>query len=144
MSLIVNEHYVIDKYPTYCGGCPFHLNHTYKDNGCTGTYSSCRLGYMNHKDTREYNPNYMFGECHIVDDSRVSVSGSPNITKEECNSIHICPDCNVPLEGLVISYNGGVEVNVTKEFEPYSPIYWMYVCPKCSKVYCFKVEEVDL
>lgn len=74
MSQIIKSSYVLDFYPITCGECPFLTKHSYRDGGYTGVCYSCRLGYMAHGDTREFQiDKKRWKDCCIMGDSRVSL-----------------------------------------------------------------------
>lgn len=56
MSNIIKEYseYRLDTYPKRCKDCPFLDSYGYRDNAYQGIAYTCKLGYMAHGDTREF------------------------------------------------------------------------------------------
>lgn len=77
MTKIVAEkcQYTIDILPKCCGECPFCVKYNYRDNAYYGIAYSCRLGYMEKGDTREFDvKRCKWPECRIDSDPRISTS----------------------------------------------------------------------
>ena len=66
---------VIDKYPTDCSECPFFFSERpYRDNAYQGYFGVCRLGYMEHGDTREFSGRGVrWPNCDIEHNDNVSL-----------------------------------------------------------------------
>lgn len=74
MSQIIKSSYILDFYPITCGECPFLGTHHYRDGAYTGVCYSCRLGYMAHGDTREFQiDKRRWKDCAIECDDRVTL-----------------------------------------------------------------------
>ena len=74
MPRIINEQhsYVIDRYPLVCQGCPFLVSYSYRDNAYYGIAYYCKLGYMEHGDTREFDISHKrWKDCKIESDPTV-------------------------------------------------------------------------
>lgn len=76
MSKIVDSicTWVIDKYPADCDECPFFSKKSYRDNAYQGYFGVCRLGYMEHGDTREFSGRGVrWPNCDIENNDNVSL-----------------------------------------------------------------------
>ena len=74
MSQIIKSSYILDFYPITCGECPFLVTRYYRDGAYTGACYSCRLGYMAHGDTREFQiDKRRWKDCAIKCDDRVTL-----------------------------------------------------------------------
>ena len=132
MSTIVNSSYVIDKYPSCCKECPFYNETTYKDNAYEGKQGGCVLGYMRHRDMREYNPSTLFSECNITNDNRVVVVSTCTETAscQDTNPLFTCLCCATPLNKLTQN------IGYFRDASDFT-VRSLYRCPKCHRVYSF-------
>ena len=54
-----------------------------------------------------------------------------------------CNNCGTEMCDLVIADNWYVECRITVNGEPYAPLYYLYICPKCGNVQASRVEKEE-
>lgn len=69
--------YYLDRYPKYCKECPAFSCSPYRCHNEVGMVADCELGYMAGRDMRDFTGTWLFDDCRIWRDNRVTVKSEP-------------------------------------------------------------------
>lgn len=63
----------IERYPNYCGECPFFRLYDYSCHNERGKEGHCELGYMGGHDMRDFYGKYKFVGCKIEENESIKI-----------------------------------------------------------------------